>query len=118
MDHPLSRCGCNPENGQVFSVNGATYVLGGKLGDGAAGLVRRALRKQDGAEFAIKFLAPDPKYIDESVFDDVAVRFQREGQRGTQIRHHALVAVHAYSGNVNGEAFSRSEERRVGKECR
>src|ERR1017187_7567791 len=118
MEHNLSRGACNPENGQAFTVDGTTYVLAGKLGDGAVGLVRRAVRKHDGAEFAIKFLAPDPKYIDESVFDDVAARFQREGQRGTRLRHHALVAVHAYSGNVNGEAFSRSEERRVGKECR
>jgi serine/threonine-protein kinase len=105
MDHPLSRSACKPEVGQEFNIGGKRYVLAGKIGDGAAGLVRRALRKEDGAEFAIKFLAPDPKYIDESTFDDVAARFQREGQRGTQIRHHALVVVHAYSANTNGEAF-------------
>lgn len=105
MDHPLSRSACNPVSGQAFAVGGTMYHLAGKLGDGATGLVRKAIRQPDGAEFAVKFLAPDPKYIDEAVFDDVAVRFQREGQRGAQLRHPSLVVVHAYAANSNREAF-------------
>ena len=103
--HPLSRSLCNPGVGQKFSASGSEYVLGGKLGDGAAGIVRRAYRVQDDAEFAVKFLAPDPKYIDEAVFDDVATRFRREGQRGLQLRHEGLVTIHAFEENRKGEAF-------------
>jgi serine/threonine protein kinase len=104
LAHPLSRKFCNPSVGQKFAVNGIDYTLGGKLGDGCAGVVRKVRRVGDGAEFAIKFLAPDPKYIDESTFDDVATRFRREGQRGPQLTHEALVAIRAY--DENGAAFS------------
>jgi len=72
MSHWLSRNKCKPESGQRFWVDNSEYVLRGKLGDGAAALVRQARRLADEAELAIKFLAPDPKYIDESVLDDVA----------------------------------------------
>jgi serine/threonine protein kinase len=68
--------------------------------------VRKARRVQDDMEFAVKFLAPDPKYIDEDVFDDVAARFRREGQRGPQLRHQGLVTVHAYEENEDGSAFA------------
>lgn len=85
--------------GQLFSADGVHYRLGGKLGDGATGLVRKAIRTKDEREFAIKFLAPDPKYIEESVFDDVAERFRREGQRGTKLFHSNLVGIHAYGEN-------------------
>ena len=64
---------------------------GGKLGDGATGLVRKAIRTRDEREFAVKFLAPDPKYIEESVFDDVAVRFRRfHPWNGKAKSNHAL----------------------------
>jgi len=102
MAHPLSRRYCKPVVGQKFVVNGVEYVLRGKLGNGAAGLVRRVRRVHDDSEWALKFLAPDPKYIDESVFDDVAVRFRREGQRGPQLSHPGLVAIHAYVENRGG----------------
>ncbi len=45
--------------GQKFVVNGKEFILGGSLGDGAAGLVRRATADGDRAEYAVKFLAPD-----------------------------------------------------------
>jgi serine/threonine protein kinase len=79
--------------------------LGGKLGDGAAALVRRAQKIGDHREFAIKFLAPDPKYINEAVFDDVAARFRREGERSQKLSHGSLVQIHAYEENKNGNAF-------------
>jgi serine/threonine protein kinase len=106
MPHSLCRDLCRPAVDQEFSLHGVQYVLAGKLGDGAAGVVRRARRISDNAEFAIKFLAPDPKYIDESVFDDVAARFRREGQRGSQLRHQRLVTIYAYEENADGSAFS------------
>jgi hypothetical protein len=58
MAHPLSREFCNPQEGQKCIVNGHEYVLAGKLGDGAVGIVRRVRRADDGADFAIKFLPP------------------------------------------------------------
>jgi serine/threonine protein kinase len=106
MSHLLSRKFCNPAVGQKLKVEGVDYALAGKLGDGAAGLVRRAFRLEDKDEFAIKFLAPDPKYIDEAVFNDVAMRFRREGQRSPQLSHANLVRIHAYADNEKGCAFS------------
>jgi len=105
MPHPLSRDLCNSKVGQIFTVRGVEYDLAGKLGDGAAGIVRKVRRISDEVELAIKFLAPDPKYIDEAVFDDVAARFRREGQRGPQLKHEGLVAIHAYEENGDGSAF-------------
>src|SRR5437879_1966714 len=103
--HPLSRGLCKPHSGQKFSINGSEYILGGKLGDGAAALVRRAEKVGDRGQFAVKFLAPDPKYIDQEVFDDVAARFRREGQRSQQLLHDCLVRVYAYEENTGGRAF-------------
>ena len=106
MSHRLTRHLCKPAAGQKFALGATEYVLHGKLGDGAASLVRKAQRSHDNARFAIKFLAPDPKYIDEAVFDDVAARFRREGQRSQQLRYDGLVTVHAYDENYEGRAFA------------
>jgi len=54
----------------------------------------------------VKFLAPDPKYIEAAVFDDVAARFKREGERGPKLNHPSLIKVHTYCDNVDGIAFS------------
>jgi serine/threonine protein kinase len=105
MGHALSREYCRPRARQVFVVDGDEYYIGGELGDGAVGLVRKATRLTDNAPRAIKFLAPDPKYIDEAVFDDVALRFRREGQRGAGLSHPHLMTVHAYCENEGGHCF-------------
>jgi serine/threonine-protein kinase len=94
--HPLARKACRPQAGTNFLVRGDNFVLGGSVGDGAAGLVRKATRSRDEKQFAIKFLAPDPKYIDESSFDDVAARFKREGERGCRLDHPYLLKLHAF----------------------
>jgi serine/threonine protein kinase len=105
MMHPLSRHLCKPVRGQRFIFEDDEYELGGKLGDGAAGLVQKARRVRDRVPRAVKFLAPDPKYIDPAVFDDVAARFRREGQRAPFLNHPCLVRIYAYIENRNGEAF-------------
>ena len=79
--HPLTRRLCAAKNGQRFELDGEQYLLAGKIDDGAVGIVRRGKRVRGSLPRAVKFLAPDPKYIDESVFDDVAHRFRREGER-------------------------------------
>jgi serine/threonine protein kinase len=53
----------------------------------------------------VKFLAPDPKYIEPDNFEDVAERFRREGVRGASLRHENLVTIHAYVENTSGSAF-------------
>lgn len=105
MEHPLSRNRCEPESGQGFTVDNESYTLGGAIGDGAVGLVRRATRDKDQSVRAVKFLAPDPKYIEESVFDEVARRFQREGERGSKLNHPHLISMYSYCENRNGSAF-------------
>jgi len=70
-------------------------------------VVRRATRDSDGSEVAIKFLAPDPKYIEEGSFDDVAARFRHEGKRGAGLNHPRLVKVIGYAENTNGENFEK-----------
>jgi eukaryotic-like serine/threonine-protein kinase len=111
MEHPLSRVLCTPKNGQNFRVRGDLYVLGAALGNGAVGLVHKAIRSDSNTVYAIKFLAPDPKYIEEDVFDDVSRRFKREGERGSNIDHDTLIKVHAYCDNVDGSAFEDGEPR-------
>ncbi len=106
MNHPLSRKNCKPAVGQKFAAGGDDYLVAGKLGNGAVGLVRKVRRQRDGRGFAMKLLAPDPKYIDVEAFDDVAARFKREGERGTKLEHRGLVGVEAYVENANGSAFA------------
>lgn len=105
--HKLCRELCQPELNGRFTVAGDDFILGGKIGDGAAGLVRKAKRIKDDFPFAVKFLAPDPKYIEEAVFDDVAARFRREGERGAALRHEHLLAIYSYCENLNGDCFDK-----------
>src|SRR5258708_9403279 len=102
MLHPLSRKLCRPRTGLRFIVGKEEYELAGKIGDGAVGLVRKVKRLRDRSFHAIKLLAPDPKYIEESSFDDVAARFKREGQRGSRLDHPYLVKIHQYISNDGG----------------
>lgn len=105
MTHELSRDLCHPRTGVCFEVSGVEYELGGDLGDGAVGIVRKAVRKKDKKQFAVKFLAPDPKYIEVSNFDDVAYRFQKEGEKGAKLDHEHLLKVFAFCENKNGSQF-------------
>jgi eukaryotic-like serine/threonine-protein kinase len=109
MRNRLSRELCRPEAGQKFTVDGEDYVLGGEIGDGAVGLVRKATRLKDGTHRAVKFLAPDPKYIESEVFEDVAIRFRREGERGTKLDHQHLITIHYYCDNQDGCNFEQGE---------
>ncbi len=68
--------------GQIFSASGHTYRLEGKAGDGAIGFVRKAMEMGTLRQVAVKFLAPELKYIDESSSEDIHIRFKREGLRG------------------------------------
>lgn len=105
MGHELSRENCRLKAGQIFKIEKEEYLLGGEIGDGAIGIVRKATRTKDNAARAVKFLAPDPKYIDEIVFDDVASRFKREGERGAKLNHPHLMTVYSYCENTEGESF-------------
>lgn len=103
--HPLSRRLCKAQYGQRLVIQTKDYALRGKLGDGAVGLVRNVERLPDGKLFALKFLAPDPKYIEESSFEDVRARFKREGERGSKLDFCSLLPIHAYCDNTGGSAF-------------
>ena len=104
-NHPLARDFCRPTAGSSFKVHDKEYTLRGKIGDGAVGLVRKAVIRNSEAKCAIKFLAPDPKYIDVARFDDVAARFLREGERGAKLEHPHLVKILDYCPNGKGEGF-------------
>jgi serine/threonine protein kinase len=108
MPHPFSREVCIARGGQQFTIGKETYSMGGAIGDGAVGLVRKANRKSDGKLVAVKLLAPDPKYIEEDTFDDVAARFKREGERGVKLRHPHLVKIEAYADNTAGAVFENA----------
>lgn len=105
MLHQLCRKYCRPQAGQKFKVGSEEYQMAGKLGDGAIGLVRKAIRLSDNAPRAVKFLAPDPKYIEIAAFDDVSSRFAREGERGSKLNHPFLTKVFGYCANEGGSAF-------------
>ena len=106
--HPFSRPNFKAKSGFRFELDGVTYKLGGRLGDGAVGIVRKA-NSSSGKEVAIKFLAPDPKYIEVSAFDDVTARFRHEGKRGAKLEHERLVEILGYSDNSAGESFLKQE---------
>jgi serine/threonine-protein kinase len=91
----------------MFIAKGKEYELQGKIGDGAVGIVRKAIVKSSGKLVAVKFLAPDPKYIDIAAFDDVAQRFRREGIRGAGLDHENLVKIIAYEDNESGTCFGQ-----------
>ncbi len=105
MPHRLARSRCRPQVGQRFTINARDYELRGRLGDGAAGIVRKAFDISASKLVAVKFLAPDPKYIDQAAFEDVARRFKREGERGAHLVHQHLLKIVAYSENQGGSSF-------------
>ncbi len=109
MPHRLARSRCKPQVGQRFTVNARDYELRGYLGDGAAGIVRKAIDIADSKLVAVKFLAPDPKYIDQAAFEDVARRFKREGERGAHLVHEHLLKIIAYSENEKGASFKAKQ---------
>jgi serine/threonine protein kinase len=91
----------------LFEARSREYELLGKIGDGAVGLVRKARDRKSNRVVAVKFLAPDPKYIDVQAFDEVAGRFKREGIRGAALTHDHLIKILAYEDNTGGECFRR-----------
>lgn len=105
MGHFLSRSNCILKTGSYFRAGDEEFALNGEIGDGAVGIVRKATRTSDGRIYAVKFLAPDPKYIDEAVFEDVAERFKREGDRGLNLEFPYLVRIYSYCDNEDGSAF-------------
>ncbi len=91
--------------GQKFTAGGEEYALQGKLGDGAIGVVRKAKRLKNNQIVAVKFLAPEEKYIELSALDDISARFRREGIRGVSLEHDNLVKVIAFEDNEDGNSF-------------
>ncbi|HEX6797466.1 MAG TPA: serine/threonine-protein kinase [Ktedonobacterales bacterium] len=100
-----ARDALNAASGQTFVASGIEYILGGKVGDGAIGVVRRASVRDTQHPYAVKFLAPEPKYIEESSFEDIHARFRREGERGAALSHAHLSKVYAYEDNENAANF-------------
>lgn len=90
---------------QIFVLGDERFELQGKIGNGAVGMVRGARRLNDGTPFAVKFLAPDPKYINERFAADVARRFKREGLRGAELSHKNIIKILGYCENKDGQAF-------------
>jgi eukaryotic-like serine/threonine-protein kinase len=105
----LLRDALTAAGGQRLIAGGRNYTLGGILGHGAIGVVRRATDEQTGAAVAIKFLAPELKYIEEGSLEDIRARFEREGLRGISLEHENLVKVLAYEENQNGANFLEDE---------
>lgn len=106
VPHPLARSLCRLQSGSHFEAGGRAYVLHGRIGNGAVGIVRKARNRETNRLVAVKFLAPDPNYIEVGAFDDVAERFRREGQRGAGLRQEGLVDVLAYEDNTDARCFA------------
>jgi serine/threonine protein kinase len=107
--HKLVRSRCHPSSGQRFTAAGREYEFMGAIGNGAVGLVRKARDLSEGTIVAVKILAPDPKYIDSAVFDDVEQRFKREGIRGSRLRDPNLIEIISYEENDDGSCFRTRE---------
>lgn len=109
--HKLSRTRFRLKRGDTATVRGKPHVLGRRLGDGAAGVVFLAKDPDSNREVAIKVFSPDPNYVDEGNFDELAERFKREGERGLALEHPHLVKIRAFERNEDGKAFSRGRYR-------
>lgn len=109
MSHKLSRDFCHPKKGQRFFIDEEEYILGEEIGNGAMGIVSEATRRNNNVIRAIKFLAPEPKYFEEGAFNDISIRFKREGERGSKLRHSNLVTIYNYCENDNGIFFDSKE---------
>lgn len=96
-------------SGQHFIARKEEYILGGSIGDGAIGAVRRAMQRSTQRQVAVKFLAPEPKYIEESSFEDMRKRFAREGIRGEALVQEHLVKIIAYEENKDGSSFLKKD---------
>ncbi len=81
------------------------YLVGAKLGEGAAGTVYRAVRSTDGLEVALKVmkraLTADTAYL---------ARFKREARVASEVRHRNLVPVVEF-GEAAGVVFIATEYR-------
>src|SRR5690242_21834883 len=90
---------------------GGRYEVGEILGYGGMAEVHRGRDVRLGREVAIKILRSD--LARDPTFQN---RFRREAQAAAGLNHPAIVAV--YDTGEDESADGRSEERRVGKECR
>jgi serine/threonine-protein kinase len=97
------------EAGQIFVAGGREYTLAGNLGNGAIGVVRKARDRKTDQQVAVKFLAPELRYIEESSLDDIYARFRREGYRGAALSHKHLVKIIAYEENEGGSCFPNGD---------
>jgi serine/threonine protein kinase len=105
QDIVLSRDKLEAASGQKFIADKKEYLLAGMIGDGAIGVVRKARESESQKLVAVKFLAPEIKYIELSSLNDIFIRFKREGQRGAALFQEHLVKIIAYEENINGSAF-------------
>lgn len=101
----FSRDQLNAQAGQRFISHDRQYQLEGKISDGAIGVVRKARDLSSGELVAIKFLAPEFRYIEASGILDLHARFRREGLRGEGLEHENLVKIISYEENENTENF-------------
>ncbi|MCD4783927.1 MAG: serine/threonine protein kinase [Candidatus Eremiobacteraeota bacterium] len=104
----LSRDNFKSEDGQRFSSMGKEYMLRGKIGDGAIGVVRKAKDIKSDKTVAVKFLAPELRYIDQSSLEDIRKRFINEGKRGINLDHSNLVEIISYEDNSGARCFKET----------
>ena len=110
MNDLFTRDSFQATSGQRFIARNEEYKLAGPIGKGATGIVRRAMHCRTQKQVAVKFLAPEPKYIEESSFEDMRIRFRREGNRGEALIHDHLVKIIAYEENKDGSSFSEKDD--------
>lgn len=101
----FSRDALNVQSGLPFTAGNDRFELAGAIGTGAIGVVRKAVNVKTNTLVAIKFLAPEMKYIEASSFEDIHSRFRREGERGPSLDHDHLVSIYDYEENENGRCF-------------
>ena len=105
FEQRFSRDALDVELGLEFTAGKHRFMLAGALGTGAIGVVRKARNLDTDALVAVKFLAPEMKYIEASSFEDILLRFRREGERGPSLDHERLVSIYDYEENEDGCRF-------------
>jgi serine/threonine protein kinase len=90
---------------QQFSAGGQVYRLAGVVSQGVVGVIRKARAVATGELVAVKFFAPQARYLEILSFQTLYMQFYNEGTYGQQLAHPQLARILAFEENRDGRAF-------------
>src|SRR5437870_8284312 len=102
---------------ELIGVTLGTCTLERVVGRGGMGAVFMAQQARPVRTVAVKVLIP-PAGSEEDQEGVFLARFQREADTVAKLEHKNILPIYEYDEAIVDQEHLRSEERRVGKECR